>query len=57
MEDLEYIAEKLEIRREKFLEMINGENKTFRDYNNNNNIFKAAIKLAMSLGIEKRNFR
>jgi N-acetyl sugar amidotransferase len=56
-EDLEYIAEKLEISKEKFIEMINGKNKTFRDYKNNNNLFRAAIKLAMNLGVEKRNFR
>lgn len=57
LEDLEYIADKIDISKEDFVELIHGENKTFRDYKNNKNTFKSAIKLAMILGIEKRNFR
>ncbi|RLQ94809.1 N-acetyl sugar amidotransferase [Falsibacillus albus] len=57
MEDLEYIAGKLEVSKEELIKIIHGENKTFRDYKNSNTILKSAIKLAMRLGMEKRNFR
>lgn len=36
---------------------VNGENKTFRDYRNNEKLLKLAIRFAMLVGIEKRNFR
>lgn len=57
MQDLEYIVEKLDMTKEEFLEIMNGPNKTFRDYKNNEKLLKSAIKLAMKVGIEKRNFR
>lgn len=57
MEDLEYIAGKLEISKDELSALIKGENKTFRDYKNSNKLLKSAIKLAMLLGVEKRNFR
>ena len=57
MQDLEYIADKLDMTKEALIETIHGENKTFRDYNNSEKMLKAAIKFAMLIGIEKRNFR
>ncbi len=57
MQDLEYIADKLGISKEEFTKVIGGENKTFRDYKNSNSLLKKLIKLAMVLGVEKRNFR
>ena len=57
MQDLEYITEKLDMKKDEFLKLMNGQNKTFRNYKNSEKILKAAIKLAMIVGIEKRNFR
>jgi N-acetyl sugar amidotransferase len=57
MRDLEYIAEKLDLSKDEFLELISGENKSFRDYKNNEKLIKFVIRLAMLLGIERRNFR
>ena len=57
MEDLEYVAKKLDMSKEEFMEMMNGENKTFRDYANNSYVIGLGVKAAKFLGIEKRNFR
>ena len=54
--DLEFIAEKLEITKEEFIEIINGKNKTYKDYKNSLGMIKFAIKLAKLLGVERRNF-
>lgn len=56
-EDMDYICQKLEVTPTEFKEFIIGDNKTYRDYKNNSRIIKSAIKLAIKLGIEKRNFR
>jgi len=39
------------------MKMMNGENKTFRDYANNSYVIGLGVKAAKFLGIEKRNFR
>lgn len=57
MEDKEYIAKKLGISTEEFNEIINGANKTYKDYKNSLAAIEFAIKTAKILGIEKRNFR
>lgn len=57
MQDMEYIVERLGMNKEEFLELMNGENKTFRDYKNNEKLLKSAIRFAKMVGIEKRNFR
>ncbi|MEZ7172916.1 N-acetyl sugar amidotransferase [Sporosarcina sp. OR05] len=57
MNDLEYIAKRLGISSDELLNIIKQENKTFRDYKNSNSILKLAIKFAMFVGVEKRNFR
>jgi len=57
VQDLEYIIERLGINKEEFLKLMDGENKTFRDYKNSEKLLKLAIKFAMLVGIEKRNFR
>lgn len=56
-QDLEYIVERLEISKDDFIDLMNGPNKTFRDYHNSEKLLKSAIRLAMMVGIEKRNFR
>jgi N-acetyl sugar amidotransferase len=57
LQDLDYITERLEISKEDFMNLMNGPNKTFRDYKNSEKILKSAIRLAMLAGMEKRNFR
>lgn len=57
MQDMEHIVERLGMRKEEFLKLMNGPNKTFRDYKNSEKILKTAIRLAMLVGMEKRNFR
>lgn len=57
LKDLEYIANKLDMTKEEFIELMNGENKTYRDYKNSAWLIKIAAKVAMAVGVEKRNFR
>jgi len=57
MEDKKYICEHLGISEEQMDDFFALPNKTFRDYRNSFTMINKAIKLAMVLGIEKRNFR
>ncbi|MEL7655369.1 MAG: LPS biosynthesis protein, partial [Bacillota bacterium] len=57
MQDLEYVAKKLGLSKDEFIKMMHGENKTYRDYKNIAWISNAAIKLAILVGMEKRQFR
>jgi N-acetyl sugar amidotransferase len=57
MQDLEYVAKKLGLKKEKFIEMMHDENKTYHNYKSNAWLNKAAIKLAILVGFEKRQFR
>lgn len=57
LQDLEYVAKKLGLTKEEFIEMMNGENKTFRDYKSDNFLIQAAIKIAIMVGYERRQFR
>ncbi|MEH7344983.1 N-acetyl sugar amidotransferase [Bacillus sp. JJ1532] len=56
-EDMEYIAMKLGITKGELEEIINGKNKTYKDYKNSLSLIEFSIKLAKKLGVEKRNFR
>lgn len=56
-EDLAYIAKKLGITKDAFEAMIQGDNKTYKDYKNQLSLIEFAIKAAKKLGVEKRNFR
>lgn len=56
-QDLEYVSKKMGITTEKFLEMMNGENKTYKDYKSNAGLIEIAIKIAILLDLEKRQFR
>lgn len=56
-EDMEYIAKKLGISAVEFEQIINGENKTYKDYKNSLSLIELAIKIAKKVGVEKRNFR
>lgn len=57
MQDLEYVAKKLGLSNEEFIELMHGENKTYKDYKSNAFLIKAAIKIAILVGFEKRQFR
>ncbi|MCY1151250.1 MAG: N-acetyl sugar amidotransferase [Sphaerochaetaceae bacterium] len=56
-DDLEYIAKKLGISKKEFEKIINGKNKTYKDYKNSLKLIQFAIKCAKLLGQENRNFR
>lgn len=57
LKDLEYIANKLDMTKDEFINLMNGENKTYRDYKNSAWLIRMAAKVAMAAGVEKRNFR
>jgi N-acetyl sugar amidotransferase len=56
-QDMGYIAEKLGVTKNEFIQIMGGSNKTFRDYKNSNTLLRNMIRLAMFVGLEKRNFR
>lgn len=57
MQDLEYVAKKLGLTKQEFIDLMSGENKTYRDYKSSAWIMEKAIKLAILVGFEKRQFR
>lgn len=57
MKDLEYISNKLNLTKDEFIKLMDGDNKTYRDYKSSIWLINLAIKLAKLLGVEKRNFR
>lgn len=57
LEDMDYIVKRLGFNKDDFLSLMNSENKTFRNYRNSEKLLKLAIKFAMLVGVEKRNFR
>ncbi|MEN6619960.1 MAG: N-acetyl sugar amidotransferase [Smithella sp.] len=57
MQDLEYVAKKLGLTKEGFIEMMHGENKTYHDYKSNASLINMAVKIARLVGYERRQFR
>lgn len=57
MQDMEFVASKLGITKTELQEMMNGENKTYKDYKSELTRISLAIKLAQAAGMETRNFR
>jgi len=57
LEDMEYIAKKLGLKRKEFEEIIKMPNKTYRDYPNSYWWIKKALNFARFVGVEKRSFR
>ena len=53
-DDFEYVANKLEISVMELKNLMNGENKSFRDYNSNYLLINFFTKLVRLAGIEKR---
>ena len=56
-EDFEYIATKLGFTVDDFLEIMNGENKTYRDYNNSMCFIDAGMKVMRFIGGERKLIR
>lgn len=56
-DDMDYISKKLGISTSEFEKIINGENKTYKDYKNSLRFIEFVIKIAKLVGVEKRNFR
>ncbi len=56
-EDKAYIAKKLGISVEEFQNLIDGENKTFRDYRNSWGLIQFGAVVLRKLGVEKKKFR
>jgi len=57
LDDLEYIAKKLDMTPDEFRNLMAGENKTWRDYRSNKTLIDMAVKIAQAVGMERRNFR
>ncbi|MEG0730310.1 MAG: N-acetyl sugar amidotransferase [Cetobacterium sp.] len=57
LQDLEYIAKKLGLTKEEFINLMNQENKTYKDYKSVDGLINLAVKISKKLGLEKRNFR
>ena len=57
MEDLEYIAERLEMTKDEFIVLMKQPNKTWKDYKSNKRLIELSIKVARVLRMERRNYR
>ena len=57
MEDLEYVAKKMGLTKEEFLDLMKQENKTYKDYKNTSGLISLAVKAARLFGMEKRQYR
>lgn len=57
IEDLEYVAKKLGVTKEEFIDIMNQTNKTYEDYKNSAGMIAMAVKIAQKLGKEKRQYR
>lgn len=56
-EDMAYIAEKLGITPDELQKLIDGENKTFKDYKNSWGLIRLGTVVLRALGAEKKKFR
>ena len=57
MKEFEYVANKLDLTKEQLQEIFEGENKTYKNYNNKLSIIKFGAQAMQKLGLEKRLFR
>jgi len=57
MKDMEYVAKKLDMTKEEFNELMNQENKTYKNYRSNSHLIAIAVKIARFFGFEKRQYR
>jgi N-acetyl sugar amidotransferase len=56
-QDFEYIAKKMDLKASELQKIMDGENKTYRDYKNNMTLINAATKVLRMLGIQKTIIR
>jgi len=56
-QDFEYIAKKLDLTVSELQKIMDGENKTYRDYKNNMTLINAATQILRMLGIQKTIIR
>lgn len=57
MKDMDYVAKKLNITKDAFIELMNQPNKTYKDYKSSAKLIAFAVKIAQKLGIERRQYR
>ena len=57
MEDLEYVAKKMGLTKNEFLDLMKQKNKTYKDYKNMSGLISLAVKAARLFGMEKRQYR
>jgi len=57
LEDLEYVAKKVGVTKEGFIDIMSQPNKTYKDYENSAGMISTAVKIAQMLGQEKRQYR
>lgn len=57
MKDLAYIAKKLGLTKKEFFRLMQGKNRTYKDYKNNAFFINLAIRIAHIAGLEKRQYR
>lgn len=57
LEDMKFITSKMNITESEFIELINGQNKTYKDYKNSSKFIALGVKIAQLLGKEKRQYR
>lgn len=56
-QEFEYVAQKLDLSKSELQTIFEGENKTFRNYNNKRSIIALGAKILKIMGLEKRLFR
>ncbi|MDQ1331097.1 MAG: hypothetical protein QG578_1363 [Thermodesulfobacteriota bacterium] len=56
-DDFEYVAKKLDLTKDQFHELFNGENKSYRDYKNKLFLINSGTTVMRLLGLEKRVIR
>ncbi|MGE5579010.1 MAG: N-acetyl sugar amidotransferase [Bacillota bacterium] len=57
MDDLRQIASRLDMTEDELVALMNGENRTYRDYKSSLGFINLAVGLARLLGLERRNLR
>jgi N-acetyl sugar amidotransferase len=57
LEDMKFITNKMNITESEFIELMNGQNKTYKDYKNSSKFIALGVKIAQLLGKEKRQYR
>ena len=57
MQDMEYIAGRLDMTKDELATLMGQPNKSWEDYKSDAPMIKRAISLAKALGMERRNYR